>query len=365
MTREIFHNQNTPTTAFRDGYAPLFIGVMAGLAIVPIILQRRNTIASLKAAISGGYSGSFLSPRILWAGWAVTGLGVVALFTAAGVPIYYSFVLLTGICIWYLAMARTTALSGLWPAVTGPGNSIQPQYSGVNAHAYSMRLSGLAPNLSAEVYNTAFIGAVFFDPANAGLMPTNPIVWNIGMFKLAQLTSADRKKMTVAMIVNSVLPILIVMPLGVYLLYTQGGWQIRSVGNTSRTMNEAWSITHQGTALVGNIDAPYEFTWVLIAVGFAIVVFLAFARTRLGGPILFISPFGIALGLLGDAIIYFGSAIIVSIVRLIVARIGGPRMYEEKVLPIAIGLLAFTGVQWILNTVCLVLRGMGYVWWAV
>ena len=357
----IFLNALTATTELRGGYSPIWTGFMLGIAITPLIIFRSSIIASIKAAVKGAEEGYFMSPRLLWAGWLLTGLAVIILFTIISIPIYYSVILLAIVGLWYLAMMRLAA-SG--PGYLGPQIWHTSIGQGTWLSHYAMVTVGLAPfNQSSEAFNSAVMGNILLMGYSQGRAHTNPLMYNMEMYKLGELTRADRKKLTVGMVVNSIIPIVIVMPLMIYLIYTQGGWQLRSNWEAFRPFHDAYYKAFEGTFLMGwtRNTTPNWLTYTLVPVSTAVVILLSFARARYGGPLMYFSPVGLAWGI-WDNSEWLMVGIVVLIIRFIVIRTGGAKMYNEKIWPIGIGMMAAIGIQWILRTIMQVLWGMGYIW---
>jgi len=358
----IYSQRETPAGAvvMSKGFVGLTAGGVIALAIVPLILHRTYLINSIKMAIKGEGQKGIMNPRILWAGWIVTGLILVALFTALTVPIWYSFIMLAFIGIFYLGIARGAATGGYYML---PNDKEEEMSAGYHALWGIEKLCGLGSfNTSAGAYNAALLRASLLGASQGTIMrcsPRSDLAVNLGMFKLAQLSKADRNKIAIGLIIGSIIPVLVVLPLSIYLVYTAP----EPLDGTSSWLNEGYTNAIKGvTGSSPNHDANAWFYGSQV-LGFVIVLLIMYARGIFPGPMRYISPVGFIMGSLGNAVYYWFVALISSILRIIIVRVAGPKVYEEKILPIAIGLLAGTGFQVILTAIICSLRGMGYVWW--
>jgi len=97
----------------------------------------------------------------------------------------------------------------------------------------------------------------------------------------------------------------------------------------------------------GFIVAPVATQWIQFAVGFAIVSVIYALHTRY--PWFPINPGGVAMGFgwLPSAVLV--PSIVAYVAKMIVLRIGGTKLYEERVMPFAIGLASPTGIAVLLG----------------
>jgi hypothetical protein len=353
----------SPNTLWGEigGYMPIVVGMMMGIAVIPLITHRQSIINSMKNAISGETGKNLFSARILWIGWGLTGLALIALIAAANVPIWYSPLLLGVISMWYLGMARSNAGSGAW--MVPRDTWAQTGYAGTQAVFLSMVAVGLTPyNESAGAFNSTIIGTALLGPHNANQMITNPMMWNLEMFKLGQLNNADRKQLTVSMLVSSIIPVIIIVPLTLILFYNFG-WQDRNVWNTSRMFHEAWNwqIVQGAPGQASNTDAFSIPMWGILITAFIATIALSFAKARFGGLLNYVSIFGIFFGMMAGDIIFWAASIVVTIIRFVVIRTGGTTMYNERVLPLGIGLIAGEALVWIIGITLDIFKGSGYI----
>jgi len=350
------HRNQPKDIEWEGGYSVIRCGMLLAIAIIPLVIHRKRIFASIKTAISGG-EGGFIKPRILWAGWGLTAIILIGLYIAVGVPVYYSPILLAVIGIQYLGVARICAASIGYPRLL-------PhvwEYEGNEVPAYlACTAFGLGMNESAGATNAIFL--TFQYHSGAASMNDMSLVYWLEMFKLGQLTNADRRKLPIAMIIGAVIPIIIGVPLGVYLYYTMGGFSPRHMWSTSKALWGAWNLYSNGSEATTNFRYPVETgIYIRYVSGFILICLIEFLRARFATLSSFVSPYGFFLGLVDLGQSLWFPALILTVIRVVVYRVGGTRMYEEKILPIGVGIIVSESLCKILTVVTQVLAGMQYI----
>jgi len=352
-------------TLWKGGYGPLQFGLILGLALVPLIRNRRSIIRSIKSVSTGGPYETPLSPKVLWLGWAITGLATVGLFSMFEIPVWYSFVLVFFLSCWYMGLGRAFAKASAYMMnMDGHGVGWCGQWWTAQLN-HTVGLVGDTP----AAFNSQWIVQQLALPMvgnNGGLEPTNPAIWHLSGFKLGQLTKADRKQMSVAILIGSLIPVLIAVPLGLWLSYTFG-WYAPGSGLGRLCWPSRATISTFFSNMRGRPSGPWLRTPdlgsnIVTIVGFVIVAVMEYLR-RFGGAFLYMSPVGVAFAFFSSEGSYIMGAIIISIVRLIVFRVGGTKLYDEKILPIGVGLILGQAVSWIIKTILILLQSAGFVWW--
>ncbi len=337
------------------GYLSFYLGIIFGLAFVPLLFQRRLIANSIKKAISGE-DGSWMSMRLLWGGWALTGLGIIGLFSyLTGAPIYIPVIWLVGLGAIYMGMARFAAASGA--NATAGGAERGGAYNIAQVGEYTDFLihwehGGGAAMQNAYTYNSLVLGNILMSGYGQGFMPASPMLYHLESFKLAQLTNADRKQMTVAMLIGSLLPVIIGMPIALWLGY-EIGWLRAHTYNTHRSFQHAYIYMEQQQFYFRTVTPGrgtfnrFSHFWE-IPLGFIFVLLLTMARRRFGGPINYIDAYGFIVAWhLGH--LYWIPCIIVAAIRFIVYKTGGTEMYNKWIYPIALGMLVCSGLIWMIE----------------
>ena len=361
----IDHGAGAPTSPLVGGYSAFYLGVLYCLAIIPFIRYRGRLLDSIKMAIKGGSrEGDIFSPRTMWGGFVLFGLVTIALWSVIGIPVYATIPLLFMISIWFIGFARANSAAGV---LFLPISALWGYVPEVHNYWYLQALGWVPTETDWQkdvVYDFTFFGVETTSNCDAaGFQGHNNLYWNLSSYKLASLTKAEGKKIALAVLFGTLIPVIIMTPLGIWLNYTYG-WFDRSVYNFSRNLHDCYrTVTNGGLGLGGRpMPNMNPQTFASGVVGFVIVMLMMFARARIGGIFNFLSPVAFMLVWLDDNIFWL-PCLIISIVRLIVYRVGGTRLYMEKFYPIALGLIVSTAIAWFVCLPIVLLRGLGYRWW--
>jgi hypothetical protein len=340
------------------GYQNFIAGVVFAMAFVPLLYQRKGIINSIKKAISGE-GGSWISQRMLWAIWGLTGLISIILFTVVGWPIYWTIIwmfLLGGLTMgWTRISAATGVMMGI--QINTFGNSFGSIIRQEVTYALGMWSPGKAN------YNVQVLSSFMSGSDHCGWAETYPMMWNMDGYKLADLANAQRKNSLVAMLLGLWIPLVIGVIVSIWAGYTIG-WDKANTWATGRPFHEAYGLTEVGksTYYVGPPGVPKPGDYVSILIGFIVAFALMFARTRFGGFLTYLTPAGFLSAYFWGYSIWI-PCIIVAIIRFTVTRVGGIKMYNEKVYPIGLGMLAGAGLRFFIMVITWTALGLGYVWW--
>lgn len=356
----ISQGRGVAATHLTLGYYPFYMGVIYGLCFVPLYFQRHFIINSIRRAIRGD-KGAWMSMRALWGGWAITGLATIAMFIyLTGAPIYYTITFMIVLGGMYMGIARMAAGAGVEYMIGTHGG-----WAGTAGYwmtYVSMYHTGMVKD-SPDTYNAAVLSNGLLGGSNMGLRLSNPMPYYLDIFKLGQLSNSDKKGLTVGMIIGTILPIVVGIPVTIWLIYTFG-WNRAAVYNTSRWFHDsAYLVRYLRDARpTGTIEEWRPWSHIIgMVTGIIVVAGLALG-TRRFVPLSYITPYAFHLVFSAGMVFWF-AAIIVTIIRLVILRVGGTRMYERTVYPIVLGMIMCQGFLWVIQVIVWTLRGAGYVWW--
>jgi hypothetical protein len=340
------------------GYGNFIAGIVLAMAFVPLFYQRKGIINSLKKAISGE-GGSWISQRMLWAIWGLTALISIALFTMVGWPIYWTIIwmfLLGGLA---MGWARISAATGVLMGI--PINFFANAFGSLVRQEVSYALGLWAPGKAN--YNVQVLSSFMSGADHCGWTETYPMMWNMDGYQLGRLANANRKNSLVAMLVGLWIPLVIGMIVSIWANYNFG-WDKAQSWATGRPFHEAYGLTEVGksTYYTGPPGVPKAGDYVSILIGFIVAFAIIFMRTRFGGFMTYLTPAGIIAAYMWGYQIWL-PCIIVAIIRFAVTRTGGTKMYNEKVYPLALGMLTAAGLRFFIMVISWTALGLGYVWW--
>jgi len=320
---------NTPFADPPLAFGSVISGVMLGAFVMTIFHERHHIVMTLKMAFGGVKDTKVeaeepISYRSAWIIFIVSFILLVALFTSTGMSVWASFVItLTGVVVWF-----TT--SQLWARV---GCSNEPGYNFGPFFAKMLLWPPTAYMLPVTSTDTSLAQFLIYEPVSH--CPSSP--WcstfyaTIGPYKMAKMMNVHPRsvfKLTSLSLIVAIFVACIMMILlpGVYGRGVTGAiW----VGNIEFRINDMWN--RPSPRPIADI-APW------ITGGFIFMVIMSFLHTRflwMPDPLMSIIAWDWIGGLHG----IWMAALICSIIKWLVLRIGGSRLYEEKAIPFAGGFM--------------------------
>jgi hypothetical protein len=313
-------------------------GAMIGLGIIPLLTQWKNIGRSLKNAIHPDHEVESKEPlpyRWAWIGFAVTTVVTLYLLSLGGMPLWIGVIFLLLFNILLLGITRIRGESGGWM-----GNA-EEMISPLHATLYQI---GFEKNIQDE----AVKGAAWRSLLLAGtytwwgtVIALPPPITSMEAFKIAAVTKTRNKDLFVSISIAIILAILIGFPFAL--------WGMYNYGITSR-----WLYSRVDASFVGDMGfwqnlrlafytggAPVSWTvppdWIQTALGIALVGLFTFMRMRfMWFPL---NPVGIPLAGFVLSPSYMFLWLIAFIIKYVTLKVGGTKLYEEKGVPIAIGII--------------------------
>ena len=215
------------------------------------------------------------------------------------------------------------------------------------------------PKITPNARVTYSYSRLFRTCGDIGVAPGTSGTKTLEMFKLGTLTKTRDKDILIASIVGVILAILITIPLWLWFAYTYGigrswtdyhGWST-NFALTWPYLGEAypkWTLAKEG---------PHWTVWLWYLLGAVIATILHILRRRY--PKFPIHPIGLVGCMMGP--IVFVPWIIALILRQITFKVGGFKLYEDKGVPTASGLLGGWATMLVISHILLTLRQIGII----
>ena len=299
----------------------VFVGMAAGCVVFYVFLHYRYFVDTIRSAVSGKAPEGEISYRWAYLLILIGFIGLVAIFSMNNVRPWVATWAVVVIWIQITLTAQARAYSSVAPWLRGRaffkwiwGETMQP-----------------APYCTAEqlwlnsYMNRWATGLDTFGPHLA------PIAGALDAFAVGKMAGLDNNTTLKVVLITAVLSTIIVVPLTIYELY-YFGWMALPVC-------KEWDYMWDGDAGAYN-NWPASPPWYPQAIsGFVLALVLTFMRMRYAWWPL--EPFGFVVGLNEFYLWHLGSltAPIVWIVKYVLLRIGGRRIYEEYIVPVCIGVI--------------------------
>ena len=349
-------NQANWRAIWGGNYAWFGDGAMVALVFLPFFVTYRKDLGQrLKAIFTPNpeiEKNEALPYRYLWAGFILCWLvnGVVFWYGSAGVANYLwiLFSIMMGSFIWWPLF--TAKVAGEFGAVgvvrcDNPGHYIQGTFS----------YWWVAPGSPLELPQAERFVAIRGNLSYSWVARGNPLAGTLEMFKAAREVKLHSKHILLAGILSVVVCCVVAAPV---FLTTQVMWGAKNLEpwmgqETVHTgpMRYPFYIAREVPVYKAGIP-PVTTQWGAVAIGAIQTIILTILRAKL--PWFPISPAGAAIAWFFQPWGMLFPAIIAYILRTIVIRVGGTRMYENMLIPLATGLIAGWTIMTVVSGLSLV-----------
>jgi len=299
-----------------------------GVALYLIFYTRSTWIGLFKKFLSGEEEpGEPVSPRFMWTLFIVGGVLFLAWMVASGIHVIASILAIIYILIIWFAVIRYAGEA--WNDPILPWGFRLQQYDRMFSYYVSSALTG---NASTTGYGMAFVVSNL-----TCYQPHSSVIPALFSFKMAEETKTDPKEIVKIQIPTLILASILSVVIGWYTIGIQGlrnwahGWTTSWDGALNNGLGAA-------NTVVRWTQPPADIAVISAIIGIIAGAVLMFLRTTFAWFI--INPIAVPLLSLLNFYTSF-SAIVAFILKFLVVKIGGTKVYEEYGVPLAVG--AFFG----------------------
>jgi len=329
-------------------------GAYIGIGLLALWIARKPLIESLKHAIRGTDGEKPFSYRTIWTLIVVTALILIGFLVSSGADVLSAFVtiVLLGFGILILARVRGEAWPGYsnaWACYQNQSASAHPLNPATVVQIVSGVKSGTP--VSADVARAVYVTSGFLNVTTFYGIWT-PAIASLESIKLSQETNTDPKDIVIATI-----PIAIVV---IFLTFFFLSINVTQFG--ARTFLSDWWTMGQFNA-IGNNDAadalrsgiPHPTTARTVSAILGAIVAIGLGLARMTIPNFPLNPVGMVL--FSVSFYGFSYGLLAYVIKLLVLKIAGAKVWEERGLPIALGLFlgGYTGFYPTRALVCFLL----------
>lgn len=321
--------------AFWEDFHAVFLFMWIGIALFTVWNTKEYWMGSLRAFLRGGETaeGEPCSYRTMWILFLVGFIGLIAWMLVSGIHPWMAFIVTVYIVLaqvaWMRIRGEAWQLLGIVPWGWRTQHTV-PYYTRAFA-----ALIGVPTEGKAETINAFGPAAVLAHPLTGGCyQPWSPVDGSLHSYKMASETKTDPRDVFKAQLPTLILGIIIVTVLGWMVVGASGvrGWWASWTTGWDGCRN---NIGQARFAVVRERMLEAK-TWGWGLAGIIIAVVLMYARMRF--------PW-FPINVIGAAILnwtqVFGMlvTIVAWVVKLITLKIGGTKVYEDILTPLAAGMV--------------------------
>ncbi|MGD8544543.1 MAG: hypothetical protein PVH12_00055 [Candidatus Bathyarchaeota archaeon] len=308
-------------------------GGMLGLGIIPLFFQWRHLWGSLKAIIHPNPEVEDDEPllyRWAWIGFGLTTLFAIILMYIAGTPLLVGVVFMILFSLLNLGFTRLRGESGGWA-----GNADE-MISPIQATVYQV---GHFEENPSSAYSALLLTGTFTWWGHVIALP--PPVTSMEAFRIGSVTKTKSKDLFVSISIAIIISILIGFPFalwGIYRYGIDGAWLFSRIGGGFKgDMGFSQNLKLDFFTAGVPINWTYPPDWLQAMFGVVLVGIFTFLRTRyIGFPL---NPIGIPLAGFVLSFAYILLWLIALIIKYVTLRVGGTKLYQERLIPIVVGIL--------------------------
>ncbi len=310
-------------------------GGMLGLGIIPLIYQWRHIWKSIRAIVYPDPEIENDEPllyRWAWIGFVLTTVVCIVLMYVAGTPWHVGVIFMALFSLLNLGFTRLRGESGGWA-----GNADE-MISPMQATIY--QVGGFESNPgSTACYSSLMLAGTYTWWGHLIALP--PPITSMEAFKIGSATKTKSRDLFVSISIAVIISILVGFPFALWGIYRYG-------------INGSWVFSRIDGAWIGDMGfnqnlklafftggAPINWTyppdWIQAAIGVALVGVFTLLRTRyIGFPL---NPIGIPLAGFVLSFAYAFLWLLALIIKYVTLKVGGTKLYQEKLIPVAVGLI--------------------------
>jgi len=313
-------------------------GAILGLGIIPLIMQWKHVARTLRAIVHPEpdiESNEPLPYRWAWIGFIAMSVLTLFLLSLGGMPFWLAVVFLILFNVLSLGLTRLRGESGGWV-----GNA-EEMVSPIHATLYQI---GFEANIQNETVKTACWRTMMLSGTYTWwgtLIALPPPITSMEAFRIASITKTKARDLFVSMSIAIIIALLLGFPFALWGIYHYGvsaKWLYSRIDAQFVGDMGFWQ-NLRAAFYVGGSPAAWTYPpdWIQTGIGIFLVALFTFLRMRyVWFPL---NPVGIPLAgfVLSPAYIFLW--LIAYIIKYATLKVGGTKLYEEKGVPIAIGVI--------------------------
>lgn len=332
----------------------LDVGAYIGIGLLALWVIRKPLIESFRHAIKGTGDEKPFSYRTIWMLIIVTALILTGFLTASGADVLSSITTVVLLAFAILILARVRG--EVWPGYSNAWCCIQVQNSSTNpmnpvAVVQMVSGAGSGVPVSTDVARSIYVTSGFLNVTSYYGLWT-PAIASLESLKLADETGTNPRDVVIVAV-----PVAIVVTFLTFLFLSMNVTQFgaRTFLSDWWTVGQFDRIGNQdaANALRSGITLPSVGRTTSALLGAVVAIGLGLARITISGFPL--NPLGMIL--FSNSFYGFGYGLVAYVIKLLVLKIAGAKTWEEKGLPLAIGLFigGYTGFYPTRALVCFLL----------
>ncbi|MEM3426459.1 MAG: DUF6785 family protein [Thermoproteota archaeon] len=332
----------------------LDVGAYIGIGLLALWVIRKPLIESFRHAIKGTGDERPFSYRTIWMLIVVTGIILTGFLTVSGADVLSSIVTVVLLAFAILILARVRG--EVWPGYSNAWCCIQVQNSSTNPMnpvvvVQMVSGAGTGVPVSTDVARSIYVTSGFLNVTSYYGIWT-PAIASLESLKLAEETGTNPRDVVIAAV-----PVAIVVTFLTFLFLSMNVTQFgaRTFLSDWWTVGQFDRIGNQdaANALRSGITLPSVGRITSTLLGAVVAIGLGLARITIPGFPL--NPLGMIL--FSNSFYGFGYGLVAYVIKLLALKIAGAKTWEEKGLPIAIGLFigGYTGFYPTRALVCFLL----------
>ncbi|MGC9086283.1 MAG: DUF6785 family protein [Thermoproteota archaeon] len=333
----------------------LDVGAYIGIGLLALWVIRKPLIDSVRHAIKGTGDEKPFSYRSIWALILITAILLTGFLTLSGADVLSSIVTIALLAFAILILARVRG--EVWPGYSNAWACIQVQNSSTNPFSpvvVVQIVSGASSGVpvSTDIARSIYVTSGFLNVTSYYGIWT-PAIASLESLKLAEDTKTNPRDVVIAAIPVSVIVI--------FLTFLFLSMNVAQFG-AKTFLSDWWTVgqfdrignSDAANAIRSGITLPSIERTISTVLGAVVAIGLGLARLNVPGFPL--NPLGMIL--FSNSFYGFGYGLVAYIVKFLVLKVAGAKTWEEKGLPIAIGLFlgGYTGFYPTRALVCFLLR---------
>lgn len=331
----------------------LWYGGMLGLGIIPLIYEWRHIAQTLKAVIHPKPEIEASEPlpyRWAWTGFIAMTIATLLLMFIAGMPLWIGVIFLALFNVLNLGFTRLRGESGGW---MGNGSEM---HAPVQVTLHQIGFATRERSLTSACFSAGAIPGPY--TVHAFGTALGPPITVTEAFRIASITKTRNRDLFVSISIAIIVAMLIGFPFALWGIYNYGitaRWLYSRIDFAYDGTNGGWQAFRVLWAMdVEPVGWTYPPNWIQTLFGVVLVGVFTLLRTRyVWFPL---NPVGIPLAGFFSSVEYAFLWFVAFVIKYAALKIGGTKLYEEKMVPIAVGIIVMSALTMFVTGLVTLLR---------